>query len=87
LRGARSAWARLNNDRPWSRSCVPDYPAGHAANDGANGAPDDRTRDRAADDSGHGSITVGQGELRRGDKGHGCDEKECFLMHDLSYWA
>jgi hypothetical protein len=62
LRGARRA--RLHDDRPWSRSCVPDYAARYPADDGAHRAADDCTRDGAADDSGNGAITVGQGKLR-----------------------
>src|SRR5271163_1282658 len=85
LRGARRA--RLHDDRPWSRSCVPDYATRHAANDGSHGAANNRTRDCAANDSGDGSITVSQGKLRSRDEGHGCDEKERFLVHEfLQFW-
>jgi hypothetical protein len=80
LRGAPSAW---RNRLVWSRSCVSDYTARHSPDDRAHRAPDERARDCAAHDSSDGSIAVGQGKLRRHDEGHGCDEKERFLIHEF----
>jgi hypothetical protein len=64
-----------------TRSCVPDYATRDSADDRAHGATDYGAGDRAAYDTSDGSITVGQGELGRRDKGQGCDEREGFLVH------